>query len=445
MASQHVGRLVKVTDESHPRCGDQAVIVVDDRSSAPFKLLFRDGVSELGNWFSPQQIKFVRRADAQATARLITEEDARRRIDNIAKFAQSSSRGGAARTPAATPSTAGAGAGAGASTVSAPPANIVPKNTPGSSAYFGPSRPLREEEVEARMQAIQQHFNSETELNLAREVIRHGATIKAFPFTRPDGIRGIHSPTPLRAGDTILAIPKKYIMHFDVARASVKTAIEAELAESSYANSSMQREVFQKMMALCIELMLERTILKHTGPRAQDDRAPDPSFWRGYVESLPAPPDTLNRYTQSDKALYVAVLEQDLTKMYVPLLDIIEGAVHRVKDFQTYGAEPPSGTQIQNEFFFILSRLSYLRLIPYVDLANAALPGEHNVKIQVDESTGNVTLHALRDIPAGEELCIDYNHRTGCSLMASYGFSNGLELTTSSFVVPASPRPFIYA
>ena len=62
-----------------------------------------------------------------------------------------------------------------------------------------------------------------------------------------------------------------------------------------------------------------------------------------------------------------------------------------------------------------------------------------------DGASGNCYLHALRDIEAGEELCIDYNHRSGVSLMASYGFTMGLERMRSSFKVPVPTEPFMRA
>ena len=161
--------------------------------------------------------------------------------------------------------------------------------------------------------------------------------------------------------------------------------------------------------------------------------------------------------------------------MYSGLIDVIAGTLKRVADFKAIGAAPPNRAAVQDEFFFILSRLSfvqllncvaldggpvspcsflifsttcstrYLRLIPYIDLANAALPGEHNVRIHQDKVSGNCYLHALRDIAPGEELCIDYNHRNGVSLMASYGFTMGLEKTRSSFKVKVDIRPFLRA
>jgi len=272
---------------------------------------------------------------------------------------------------------------------------------------------------------------------LAGAVVQHGGIIKAYPGLRPDGVRGLLTPTPLRQNDVILCIPKEYVMHLDVSRESVRKGIDEVLHKSGMARSEAEKTVYEQMMALCIELLLERHLIasSNNATATVSDESPDPSYWRAYVTSLPDPPSTINLYTESDRKLYNTLLGQDHIKMYAGLISIIHAATQQVPDFTTNGGSPPTRKAVQDEFFFILSRLSYLRLIPYIDLANAAPPGEHNVKIMQDKVSGNCYLHALRDIAPGEELCIDYNHRNGISLMASYGFSMELEKLRSSFKV----------
>ncbi len=67
------------------------------------------------------------------------------------------------------------------------------------------------------------------------------------------------------------------------------------------------------------------------------------------------------------------------------------------------------------------------------------------MRIHQEKSSGHCYLYALRDVAPDEELCIDYNHRTGASLMASYGFTMGLERLRSSFKVPVATPPFMRA
>ena len=82
--------------------------------------------------------------------------------------------------------------------------------------------------------------------------------------------------------------------------------------------------------------------------------------------------------------------------------------------------------------------MSHLRMIPLADLANAALPDEANARIVArDDGCG---ILAKVSVKKGEELCIDYNHRDGLTMLASYGCSLGLEkevtLTKLKWMVP---------
>ena len=169
-------------------------------------------------------------------------------------------------------------------------------------------------------------------------------------------------------------------MHFDEARAPVKETIRQALAGVGLEPNAMQGQVYQQMMALCMELMVERQIIEeHPAHDAGGDS--DPSYWRAYVTSLPEPPDTMNLYSELDKLLYTTLLEQDLGQMYAGLVEVIATALTHLAKRMPGTFRAPPRKAVEDEFFFILSRLSYLRLIPYIDLANAALPGEHNVKI----------------------------------------------------------------
>ena len=76
-------------------------------------------------------------------------------------------------------------------------------------------------------------------------------------------------------------------------------------------------------------------------------------------------------------------------------------------------------------FFFLLSRMSHLRMIPLADLANAALPGEANARIVAQEDGCGIL--AKGPVSAGSELCIDYNHRDAITMLCSYGCTLGLE------------------
>ena len=320
MARNFVGALVKVTDASLPRSGEFGVIVVDDRSSCPYKLLFEDGQDVRGNWFSRDAVQVITTADAPRRAASILQTDATRRAQRIAKFSTSqqqqqgtvSNSSGPSSGSSSRSSRGGGSSSATSASTSSSSSNSrsgARHSAAGSSALAPgalelPPVSTDQLEIASRLKKIESFLGQSTpeEQDLAREVIRHGGLIKAYPGLRPDGVRGLMAPKALRAGEPILCIPCAYVMHFDVARPSVKSAIAEELAASGMgASSPMERGVYEQMISLCVELMLEREIIlrnpsKQSLGSGDGEAAKDSSFWRAYVTSLPSPPDTINRF-----------------------------------------------------------------------------------------------------------------------------------------------------
>ena len=76
----------------------------------------------------------------------------------------------------------------------------------------------------------------------------------------------------------------------------------------------------------------------------------------------------------------------DMVAMYKPLLEMIHQAIRKAEEAWTSIGKPvPTEAELESFFFFLLSRMSHLRMIPLADLANAALPGEANARIVAQE------------------------------------------------------------
>jgi len=153
----------------------------------------------------------------------------------------------------------------------------------------------------------------------------------------------------------------------------------------------------------------------------------DPASASPYIASLPEPPETINLWSKEQQVLGEAMLGRNHLSMYKPLVSAITNAAANgcKGKFDAVKQPPPTEQEVFDSFHFILSRLSHMRLIPVADLANAAAPGEATARIMAD---GKIcAIIAKGEVRKGQELLIDYNHRDAITLLASYGFTGGLE------------------
>ena len=78
-----------------------------------------------------------------------------------------------------------------------------------------------------------------------------------------------------------------------------------------------------------------------------------------------------------ERDVATAMTGQDMVQMYQPLLAIIYRSIQAAEQSWAQIGQPiPTLQELEDSFFFLLSRMSHLRLIPLADLANAALPDE---------------------------------------------------------------------
>jgi len=102
---------------------------------------------------------------------------------------------------------------------------------------------------------------------------------------------------------------------------------------------------------------------------------------------------------------------------------------------------------VEAAFFFVLSRMSYMRLIPLCDLANAALPGEENARIvvegQLEGGREGCAVVTRRPVKAGDEVTIDYNHHDALGMLGAYGCTLGLERVRSVTKMQLGVPPFL--
>merc|ERR1719353_831860 len=174
------------------------------------------------------------------------------------------------------------------------------------------------------------------------------------------------------------------------------------------------------MMCLSVGLLLERA-------------KGNTSKFYNYLQGLPEAPPTVNTFTsQERKILSLMTGGSDIYAMYRPLVALSLKAVHRAAEVGLWREDSiPEETEIDNTFYFVLSRMSYMRLIPLCDLANAAMPGEENARIGVEGQVHNgregCAVVTKRSVLKGEELLIDYNHHHAIGMLTNYGCTLGLE------------------
>jgi len=275
---------------------------------------------------------------------------------------------------------------------------------------------------EARDRALETYLSSK------------GALLDSVSGVRPCGLRGLFATRDLGAEEMACWIPNDEVLELSTCDPGLREAIAATLTEAGL--SEVEKTVYERMMCLSAGLLLETA--RGTSSRFQP-----------YVEALPEPPPTTNTFSLAEReVLRLMSGGTDYHAMYQPLVELNIKAVRRAADAGLWGDAPaPERDKVDAAFHFVLSRMSYMRMIPVVDLANAAMPGEENARICVEEQVYNgregVAMVTKRPVAEGEELLIDYNHHHAIGMLSNYGCTMGLETSRSVTTIQFSVPPWL--
>jgi len=255
-----------------------------------------------------------------------------------------------------------------------------------------------------------------------------GGVVRAEGGIRPDGVRGLMATQDLSDGEVAVWIPNDLVMCEANTDPAIASAVDEALRLQGTATPFQPAEarVFRTMGCLCAGYLLEKA-------RGEDSR------FASYVQSLPELPHTYNLWPQVEQQLALEMGGMDSIAMYDSLLQIIFRSIQMGRlQWQKLEKDIPSEKELQDTFFFLLSRMSHLRMIPVADLANAALPGEVTARIVAREDGCGILAKGF--VKAGQELCIDYNHREAITMLSNYGCSLGFEhLSTVSRIKWITP------
>lgn len=276
--------------------------------------------------------------------------------------------------------------------------------------------------------------NPDHDESLRKYLESEGALINVVSGTRPCGLRGLFATRAFEADEMTCWVPNETVIDNNTCDPSLRKIIGDVLAEAVL--PQVERDVYERMMCLSAGLLFEKA-------RGASSR------FLHYIQSLPKPPPTMNTFTENEqKVLTLMSSGGDLVAMYKPLVQLNLKVVRGAVDAGLWGESPvPSEKDIEVAFHFVLSRMSYMRMIPWVDLANAALPGEENAVIRVDGQLHNgregCAVVAKRPISEGEEVLIDYNHHHAIGMLTHYGCTLGLESTRSVTTLQFSIPPWL--
>eukprot|EP00927_Polykrikos_kofoidii_P067261 TRINITY_DN62771_c0_g1_i1.p1 TRINITY_DN62771_c0_g1~~TRINITY_DN62771_c0_g1_i1.p1 ORF type:complete len:387 (-),score=69.13 TRINITY_DN62771_c0_g1_i1:60-1220(-) len=214
------------------------------------------------------------------------------------------------------------------------------------------------------------------------------------------GERGLVAGADLEPGEVVF-VPSEQVLDEDTVAEPVLEVVQAFVAGLDPTTGG----VYKRFLCLVVGFVFER----HAGESSRFAR---------YLATLPRkPPPVLSRWSAEEQAAgrSTGVCGQCV---WTPLS---EAAHEIVKVLQI----PVSEEDVNDAFWLVLTRMTYLRMPPWVDLINAARPGEHNASLRSDEAGHHVDLN--RRVRKGEEVLIDYNHHDAISMMANYGCSLGME------------------
>eukprot|EP00927_Polykrikos_kofoidii_P055131 TRINITY_DN49430_c0_g1_i1.p1 TRINITY_DN49430_c0_g1~~TRINITY_DN49430_c0_g1_i1.p1 ORF type:complete len:583 (-),score=108.73 TRINITY_DN49430_c0_g1_i1:187-1812(-) len=253
-----------------------------------------------------------------------------------------------------------------------------------------------------------------------------------------DGVRGLFALRDLTAGEKACWVPEEVVLSETTCGSSeLRQAIDAAESRSRKkrvgADIEGERDVRVRLAALVLGYLLER-------------RRGAASRFHAYLESLPAPPPTRQTLGEAEREALLVMIggaEHDcaLQQLCADIVALASACPEHLwtvgascsiaESSESVSARLPSQEEVQTAFYFVLTRMSHMRLIPICDFANAALPGQDNARILVEDQIVNgrrgCALVTKRLVKAGEEVVIDYSHVDGPSMLLAYGCSLGLE------------------
>lgn len=253
---------------------------------------------------------------------------------------------------------------------------------------------------------------------LISSLAAEGARIRLAPKVREDGVRGVFAMQDMDAGDTLCWVPNSAVLSIDTIDEALKRDVQAAVQTEQC--TPAESPVYTRMVSLVAGLLAEKA--KGTG-----------SSFRSYIKALPAYPPTVNTFDAAERdALGTMNGGLAVYKSYEKLVNM---AFQVVQASSSCCASKYSFKEVEDTFYFVLSRMSHLKLIPLCDLANAAQPGEENASILVDDQffdgREGCALVLKRPVKAGEEVMIDYNHHDAVGMMLAYGCTLNLERSRS--------------
>jgi hypothetical protein len=254
-------------------------------------------------------------------------------------------------------------------------------------------------------------------------MVAQGALLNSCSGTRPCGLRGLFATKDLDKEEMACWIPNEEVLEVSTCDSALLDAIRTVLEAASL--NDVERSVYERMMCLSAGMLLEKT---------KGSASP----FNMYINSLPEPPPTVNTFSPDERRV-LALMNggSDFHEMYQSLVELTWEAVQNAVTAGLWGgAAAPAKEEVNTAFFFVLSRMSYMRMIPIVDLANAALPGEENARIVVEGQAHNgCAVVTKKPVAKGEELLIDYNHHNAIGMLSAYGCTLDLERSRSVTVI----------
>jgi len=272
------------------------------------------------------------------------------------------------------------------------------------------------------------------EAEMEAELRRKGAVINVHPGVRPDGVRGLFASRDLQEGEVACWVPDSTILMQETIDATLLGCIHEELTTGV---TEQERKPYIRMLSLVLGYLLEKA------------RGSSSEFAR-YIAALPDYPKTANTWGMAEQRAAHAMKGGNSMESFKVLAMRGADAVQLCARLWTDAEQkPPQFTEVEAAFFFVMTRMASLRLVPWVDLVNAALPEEENCRMEAEgrhfNGTSGFAVTAKKAIPAGEEVTIDYNYHDAIGMMCSYGCTMGLEHSQSVLRLPMSLPPFLSA
>lgn len=267
---------------------------------------------------------------------------------------------------------------------------------------------------------------------MVKTIVGRGrARVKIEPRYRPDGVRGVFATQDIRKDEAAIWVADEEILNYDTVDPEFKKAISSVLEAA--VEQGLPREqtyVFERMVALVGGTLLEQA-------------KGSISRFKEYVAALPKAPPTINTFTEKERQVTDLMMQSQTFGLHHIISELTMATIQAsVGLWMQHGKPVPRKPEVEAMLYFVMSRMSYVRMIPIIDLANAAFPGEENAAIRENDN-GGCALVAHRNVRAGEEVLIDYNHHNAVSMQASYGCSLGMELTRSVTSLKFDVPPFM--